>query len=38
VNGKLILESGRLVGADEETIRKNADRASRRLLEKAALV
>jgi cytosine/adenosine deaminase-related metal-dependent hydrolase len=37
VNGKLILESGRLVGADEETIRKNADRASRRLLEKAAL-
>jgi cytosine/adenosine deaminase-related metal-dependent hydrolase len=37
VNGKLVLESGRLVGADEETIRKNADRASRRLLEKAGL-
>lgn len=37
VNGKLVLESGRLVGADEEAIRKNADRASRRLLEKAGL-
>jgi 8-oxoguanine deaminase len=37
VNGKLVLESGRLVGADEETIRANADRASRRLLEKAGL-
>jgi cytosine/adenosine deaminase-related metal-dependent hydrolase len=37
VNGSLVLESGRLVGSDEETIRKNADRASKRLLEKAAL-
>ena len=37
VNGSLVLESGRLVGSDEETIRKKADRASRRLLEKAAL-
>jgi cytosine/adenosine deaminase-related metal-dependent hydrolase len=37
VNGSLILESGRLVGSDEETIRNNANRASRRLLEKAGL-
>jgi 8-oxoguanine deaminase len=37
VNGKLALESGRLVGADDETIRVNADKASRRLLEKAGI-
>jgi cytosine/adenosine deaminase-related metal-dependent hydrolase len=37
VNGALVLESGRLVGADEETIRVNAGRASRRLLERAGL-
>lgn len=43
VNGELALESGRLVGpgarsgTDEETIRVGADRASRRLLEKAGI-
>ena len=37
VDGKLALESGRLVGADEENIRANADRASRTLLKKAGL-
>jgi 8-oxoguanine deaminase len=37
VNGELALESGRLAGAGEETIRVNADRASRALLTKAGL-
>jgi cytosine/adenosine deaminase-related metal-dependent hydrolase len=43
VNGELALESGHLVGpgaragTDEEAIRANADRASRRLLERADL-
>jgi 8-oxoguanine deaminase len=37
VNGKLVLEAGALVGSDEEEIRKNADAASRRLMEKAGL-
>jgi 8-oxoguanine deaminase len=37
VNGELVLESGRLVGADEERIRVNADAASRRLIKKAGL-
>lgn len=37
VNGKLALEAGSLVGADEEAIRVNADRASRRLMEKAGI-
>jgi cytosine/adenosine deaminase-related metal-dependent hydrolase len=38
VNGELALESGRLVsGADEESIRVNADRASRELLKRAGL-
>jgi cytosine/adenosine deaminase-related metal-dependent hydrolase len=43
VNGELALESGRLVGpgarggTDEEAIRVGADRASRRLLEKAGI-
>jgi cytosine/adenosine deaminase-related metal-dependent hydrolase len=37
VNGELVLESGRLLGADEEKIRKNADAASRRLMAKAGL-
>jgi 8-oxoguanine deaminase len=44
VNGELVLESGALVGpgtrsgTDEETIRKKADAASRRLMAKAGLV
>jgi cytosine/adenosine deaminase-related metal-dependent hydrolase len=37
INGKLVLDSRRLVGVDEEGIRIKADRASRRLLEKAGL-
>jgi cytosine/adenosine deaminase-related metal-dependent hydrolase len=43
VDGKIILERGRLrgpaalSGVDEETIRVNADKASRRLLAKAGL-
>jgi len=43
VNGKLVLESGSLVGPGagagdyEETIRRNADAASRRLMQKAGL-
>ena len=36
-DGKLILESGRLAGADEDEIRMKAGAASRRLLEKAGL-
>ena len=37
VNGEIALESGRLVGANEETIRVNSEGASRRLMEKAGL-
>ena len=38
VNGKLAVSGGRLTGADEDTIRDNANRVSRRLLEKAGLL
>lgn len=37
VDGKLIVTNRRLVGADEEEIRREADKASRRLLAKAGL-
>ena len=37
VNGKLAVDGRRLVGADEEEIRRNADAASRRLLQKAGI-
>jgi cytosine/adenosine deaminase-related metal-dependent hydrolase len=37
VNGKLVLDSGTLVGADEELIRAEAGKASRRLLERAGV-
>jgi cytosine/adenosine deaminase-related metal-dependent hydrolase len=37
INGKLVLDAKRLVGIDEEGIRIKADRASRRLLEKAGV-
>jgi cytosine/adenosine deaminase-related metal-dependent hydrolase len=37
VDGKLVLDSRRLVGADEELIRAKANQASRALLEKAGL-
>ncbi|MDP3179253.1 MAG: 8-oxoguanine deaminase, partial [Spirochaetaceae bacterium] len=37
VNGRLAVSGGRLLGADEDAIRDNADRAARRLLEKAGL-
>ncbi len=37
VDGKLIVNNRRLVGADEEEIRREADKASRRLLSKAGL-
>jgi cytosine/adenosine deaminase-related metal-dependent hydrolase len=37
VDGKLAVESRRLVGADEEKIRMNADKASKRLLKKAGV-
>jgi cytosine/adenosine deaminase-related metal-dependent hydrolase len=37
VNGELVLESGRLVGLEEETIRREADKASKRLLERAGV-
>ncbi|MBL8968621.1 MAG: 8-oxoguanine deaminase [Spirochaetaceae bacterium] len=36
-NGEFIVRDRRLVGADEEEIRRNADLASRRLLEKAGV-
>jgi cytosine/adenosine deaminase-related metal-dependent hydrolase len=38
VNGKLAVSNGRLTGADEDTIRDNANRVSRRLLEKAGIL
>jgi hypothetical protein len=37
VNGKLVVENGELLGADEEKIRDGANKAARRLLEKAGL-
>jgi len=37
VDGKPVVEKGRLVGMDEEDIRVNADRVSRQLLEKAGV-
>lgn len=37
VNGKPVVEQGRLVGMDEDTIRDGANAASRRLLKKAGL-
>ncbi|MFA6508188.1 MAG: 8-oxoguanine deaminase [Treponemataceae bacterium] len=38
VNGTLVVEDGRLLGADEEKIRDGANRAARKLLQKAGLV
>jgi cytosine/adenosine deaminase-related metal-dependent hydrolase len=37
VNGGLVLSGGRILGADEEEIRREADAASRRLLARAGL-
>ncbi len=37
VNGRFVVRDRRLVGADEEEIRRNADKAARRLLEKAGI-
>ncbi len=37
VDGKLAVDKGRLAGGQEEQIRSNADRTSRRLLEKAGI-
>ena len=37
VDGKLVVDGRRLVGEDEEEIRRNADAASRRLLAKAGI-
>ena len=37
VNGKFVVRSGRLVGADEETIRKNAEQSARRLYARAGI-
>jgi len=37
VNGKIVVKSGRLAGADEETIRVNAEKAAGRLYAKAGI-
>jgi len=37
VNGKLVVKDGRLTGANEETIRDNANRCAKELLEKAGI-
>jgi len=37
VNGRIVVREGRLTGADEEEISRNANRISRRLLKKIAL-
>ncbi len=37
IDGKLAVENRRLTGADEEEIRMTADKASKRLLEKAGV-
>lgn len=38
VNGKIVVKSGRLAGADEETIRVNAGKAAARLYAKAGIL
>jgi len=37
VNGKIVVKDGRLTGANEESIRDNANRCAKRLLEKAGI-
>ena len=38
VNGEIVVKSGRLAGADEETIRVNAGKAAARLYAKAGIL
>ena len=37
VNGEMVVENGRLVGADEDRIRDEANRCAKRLYEKAGI-